>query len=186
MYFEASNNLFVANYIGNNRWGIYLSPIFVPENNTFYNNDFVNNAKQVNLGSRRIQIWDNGYPSGGNYWSNYTGTDTMKGPSQNQTGTDGIGDTPFVIGANNTDMSPLISPFNIPNLGPLPTATQTPPIQNNTTALWHLDTLNPPRFHPKLRWKHPYDAEHLPSQCLRLVPGESGQALNFSSLVPTA
>ncbi|NIV92547.1 hypothetical protein GWN42_07015 [candidate division KSB1 bacterium] len=33
-------------------------------------------------------------PAGGNYWSDYTGVDKFSGPNQNETGSDGIGDTP--------------------------------------------------------------------------------------------
>jgi len=47
-------------------------------------------------------VWDDGYPSGGNYWSDYNGTDS--------TG-DGIGDTAYVVDANNTDHYPLIGMF---------------------------------------------------------------------------
>jgi len=57
-------------------------------------------------------IWDNGYPSGGNYWSNYNGTDLYSGPCQNVTGSDGIGDTPYVIDANNQDNYPLMKPYS--------------------------------------------------------------------------
>jgi len=46
--------------------------------------------------------FDNDYPSGGNYWSNYTGYDAND---------DGIGDTPYVIDANNRDKYPLMSPY---------------------------------------------------------------------------
>jgi len=34
---------------------------------------------------------------GGNYWSDYTGLDLYSGPNQNETGSDGIGDTPYII-----------------------------------------------------------------------------------------
>jgi nitrous oxidase accessory protein NosD len=44
--------------------------------------------------------WDDGYPFGGNYWSNYTGIDEYSGPSQNETSSDGIGDTPYVVDEN--------------------------------------------------------------------------------------
>jgi hypothetical protein len=46
--------------------------------------------------------WDDGYPSGGNYWSDYTGTDANY---------DGIGDTPYTIDALNQDRYPLMGPF---------------------------------------------------------------------------
>jgi len=46
---------------------------------------------------------DDGYPSGGNYWSNYTGVDTNG---------DAIGDTFHVTDANNTDRYPLMAPFS--------------------------------------------------------------------------
>ena len=38
--------------------------------------------------------WDNGYPSGGNYWSVYSGVDNNHGINQDIPGSDGIGDTP--------------------------------------------------------------------------------------------
>jgi hypothetical protein len=62
--------------------------------------------------------WDNGYPSGGNYWSDYNGTDLYSGPYQNVTGSDGIGDTPYVIDANNTDHYPLMGAFTDFNVAP--------------------------------------------------------------------
>jgi parallel beta-helix repeat protein len=76
-------------------------------NNTIYHNNFINNNKDLkDIGgpsASRVNIWDNGYPSGGNYWSKYNGTDSNG---------DGIGDTPYILDSNNTDIYPLINPFN--------------------------------------------------------------------------
>src|SRR5213076_3134076 len=42
--------------------------------------------------------WDDGYPQGGNFWSNYRGADQCSGPGQDVcNGPDGIGDTPYPI-----------------------------------------------------------------------------------------
>jgi len=61
--------------------------------------------------------WDNGYPSGGNYWSNYTGVDLHSGSNQDETGSDSIGDTACAIDVNNTDRYPLMAPFSMFNAG---------------------------------------------------------------------
>jgi hypothetical protein len=58
--------------------------------------------------------WDNGYPSGGNYWSDYTGTDNYSGPSQNIPGSDGIGDVNYTIDANNAFNSLYLGFFHEP------------------------------------------------------------------------
>jgi len=73
-----------------------------------YHNNFINNSQQlINQGYLNV-TYDDGYPSGGNYWSDYTGNDTFSGPYQNETGSDGIGDTPYIIDTNNTDNFPLM------------------------------------------------------------------------------
>lgn len=55
-------------------------------------------------------IWDAGYPSGGNYWNDYVGVDEMRGPNQNIEGSDGIGDSAYTIRApNNIDRYPLMA-----------------------------------------------------------------------------
>jgi parallel beta-helix repeat protein len=81
------------------------------DNDIFRNNFYVYYAQQVEIRGISINVWDNGYPSGGNYWSDYNGTDSYFGPYQNVTGSDGIGDTPYVIDADNQDRYPLMHPW---------------------------------------------------------------------------
>jgi parallel beta-helix repeat protein len=86
------------------QYGLYLD---LSSENKFYHNNFIGNMYQVRSFSSLPNIWDNGYPSGGNYWDDYTGHDSYSGPYQNETGSDGIGDTPYILDTNNTDNYPL-------------------------------------------------------------------------------
>lgn len=102
---HANNNNFYANYIENNQIGASLGyKIPLETINTFYHNNFVNNAQQVNTNDTVYHngLFDNGKE--GNYWSDYSGSD-MNG--------DGIGDTPYVIDVKRQDRYPLIAPFDI-------------------------------------------------------------------------
>jgi hypothetical protein len=53
--------------------------------------------------------WDDGYPSGGNHWSDYMDNDLYRGILQNIPGPDGIGDTPYAIDADSRDGYPFYS-----------------------------------------------------------------------------
>ena len=90
------------------------------DNLVYHNTFFQYFPQQMSFGS--TNTWDNGYPSGGNYWSDYTGVDLNSGPYQNITGNDGIGDTPYIIDPNNQDRYPLMIPYGAP---PPPTYTLT-------------------------------------------------------------
>jgi hypothetical protein len=79
--------------------------------NTIHHNNFVKNTVQIYVKSSYGNIWDNGYPSGGNYWSDYNGSDCRNGADQNLAGCDGIGDSPNVIDSNNRDNHPLMKPI---------------------------------------------------------------------------
>jgi len=99
-----SGNTLVGNTCGIGFWGN-------SSNNAIYHNNFVNNAERAGS-MNSTNVWDGGYPSGGNYWSDYAGVDLYSGLYQNETGSDGIGDTSHVIDANNTDRYPLMGPIN--------------------------------------------------------------------------
>lgn len=107
LYSTSGNTVSGNNAIGNGD-GISLDS---SSNNTIDHNNFINNTQQALLSGSEPNAWDDGYPSGGNYWSNYTGFDSHSAPNQNETGSDGIGDTPYVIDANNTDHYPLMAPI---------------------------------------------------------------------------
>jgi parallel beta-helix repeat protein len=106
---EGSNNNTVSiNTVTDNRkCGIMLD---TSDNNTFFHNDLIGNTQSVEIDGGD-NIWDDGYPSGGNYCGNYTGADLYRGLYQNMSGSDGIGDVSYVIDANNGDRYPLMKPY---------------------------------------------------------------------------
>ena len=108
---RSRNNSVVENTVIDSNVGINI--FGDSDYNNIYHNNFINNIKHASCSSDSINIWDDGYPSGGNYWSDYSGVDLYSGPYQNETGSDGIGDTPYVIAKNNTDNYPLMNPWRL-------------------------------------------------------------------------
>jgi thermitase len=107
---SSDSNIIVRNGIRNNTVGISMSGLPCNDN-ILYHNNFINNTDHVLLYDSHVNVWDNGYPSGGNYWSGYMGTDHSRGPDQNVRGSDGISDMPYVVDANNLDHYPLMYPW---------------------------------------------------------------------------
>lgn len=113
---EASSNNIVGNNIVNNTCGIYSWVLCF--NNRIYHNNFIHNTKQTDdfepvymPSDRSKHIWDNGYPSGGNYWSHFYPVDTKTGPGQNVTGSDGIVDYGETVLNTGFDYYPLSAPI---------------------------------------------------------------------------
>ena len=78
-------------------------------NNSFYNNNF-NNSRQVVISTYGYaNFWDDGYPSGGNYWSDYE----ERYPNASEIDDSGIWDTPYVVDENNQDNYPLMAPISV-------------------------------------------------------------------------
>lgn len=102
----SSGNIISGNNVTDSVKGIW---VYSCSGNSIFHNRFINNTIQV-MSNDSTNIWDNGYPSGGNYWSDYNGKDMYSGVYQNETGKDLIGDTPYVIDSNNIDHYPLVNP----------------------------------------------------------------------------
>jgi len=89
-------NTVVGNNVSNSsKFAVYLVDC---EDNFFFHNNF-NNSRQV-YSSNSTSRWDN--DAEGNYWTDYTGTDSDK---------DGFGDTPYTIDTDNQDNHPLAGLF---------------------------------------------------------------------------
>ena len=117
IFLENYPSIIVGNNFENNTIGIFFS--HGASNNTIYENNFVNNQKDMDDAHSVLPIyeisvndWDNG--SRGNYWSNYNGTDNDG---------DGIGDTPHFVYENNQDNYPLMSPVDITTIPEFPSWT---------------------------------------------------------------
>ena len=111
-FYASSNNTISGNIITNNSVGVALMDVlsnateedlFFCSNNKFFHNSFINNHYGQVAGYNSPNVWDDGYPSGGNYWSDYAGVDLDH---------DGIGDTAHEIDADNIDHNPLMGMFH--------------------------------------------------------------------------
>ncbi len=135
IYFWFSSNGISGNNITDNEIGIYLDSssyssisgnattdngigILFGEHdnyhNSIYHNNFVDNTKQVTMPEAIacLNVWDDGYPSGGNYWSDHVAVDDCCGVDQDEPGSDGIVDEPYVIDEHNCDNYPLVEPWS--------------------------------------------------------------------------
>ena len=110
---EGYNSVVRNNNFQNNQVAFH---IFRGGNNQIFHNNFITNSKQVEEQHSDASqwppdayytsfnnTWNQPYPSGGNYWSDYKGNDLNN---------DGIGDTPYHIIENYTDQYPIIQPTN--------------------------------------------------------------------------
>jgi parallel beta-helix repeat protein len=106
-----SVTIICINNFTNNQKGICITESQSSIFNKIYHNNFINNdenAEDLSSWLPTENYWDNGYPSGGNYWDDYTGEDNNG---------DGIGDEPYYLdkwgwGEDPKDNYPLVLPYN--------------------------------------------------------------------------
>jgi hypothetical protein len=113
-------NVIAGNIIRNNPCGVEIYPWWpnkgtVYDSNRVYHNTFINNNLHISPDWPDTPF-DDGYPSGGNYYDDYMGVDMFSGPNQDIPGSDGIGDTPYYVYGQNypeyRDRYPLMAPWS--------------------------------------------------------------------------
>ncbi|MCK5038157.1 MAG: hypothetical protein KAS16_03565 [Thermoplasmata archaeon] len=77
-------------------------------NNQIFHNDIIGNGIQATDDSN-TNAWDVGYPSGGNFWSDYGGVDANN---------DQIGDTPYIIDGDSQDNFPIMNQYTTSSFTP--------------------------------------------------------------------
>ncbi|MCW4021762.1 MAG: right-handed parallel beta-helix repeat-containing protein [Candidatus Bathyarchaeota archaeon] len=114
-FFDSTQNIVSGNTIQDNEdYGLGLSASSL---NSITGNHFINNGQNGGYQvydpaltnsslSYSSNSWSVTYPAGGNFWSDYAGTDVKSGVYQNESSSDGIGDTPYTIYANIQDKYP--------------------------------------------------------------------------------
>jgi parallel beta-helix repeat protein len=114
LFLETENNLIVGNNITNNK-NPYVTVSNVmfwgASHNTIYHNNFIGDSSLAGNAAFNspysVNVWDNGYPSGGNYWSDYQ----KRYPSATEIDGSGIGNTSYVVDGQNIDRYPLMEPY---------------------------------------------------------------------------
>ncbi len=113
-------NYLTENKIADNNCGVQVQlSMWDPSGPTYiYHNNFLDNTIQANVSDPFLvggyPTWDDGYPSGGNYWSDYIGVDFYGGPNQDEAGSDGIWDHPYTVNYDNKDRYPFLGPSGLP------------------------------------------------------------------------
>ena len=165
---SSSTNNIIGNYVENNGDGIGLSS---SSGNMIYHNNFVDNNHQVFVDDWSANAWDDGYPSGGNYWSDYE----TRYPNATETDSSGVWNTPYIIDDNNTDHCPLINPFVLISRALTPYETQ-----GSAGWCWAASTAMVLRFYGKpvhvwdvgkMRWNPPLDVSDLVEIINEMYPG---------------
>ena len=94
--YDAYRNVFHNNTIVGNNHGILVAM----HDSKFFHNIIANSTVQAFVYFNLTNKWDNGYPSGGNYWSDYDKAGLMD---------EDIGERPYVINDYNKDDYPILN-----------------------------------------------------------------------------
>jgi parallel beta-helix repeat protein len=132
---STNNTIYGNNIIENNLAHYSFASIEISggsQNNKFYHNNIEGDSPLVHLEVATYpNLWDNGSTVGGNYWSDYMGTDGNG---------DGIGDTPYNMSASNTDNYPFINQIGTVTRSYSPYSQELSISSNSTIQAFTFDT----------------------------------------------
>jgi parallel beta-helix repeat protein len=104
--YSYGNNIINNTIRSNTLLGVYATS--TSSNNRIFHNNFISNY--FNALDDSVNLWDSGYPGGGNYWDDHpTFVDEFSGPYQTLPGSDGIIDTSYVF-EDAEDRYPFMEP----------------------------------------------------------------------------
>jgi parallel beta-helix repeat protein len=120
--FSSENNTVMNNYIANSSTWYGIASSSNSRNNKIFHNTLIDNLPTQGYDNGNSNLWNDSYPSGGNYWNDYDEliegcVDNFDGAITPQTAgsPDGICDNPYYIDADSVDYYPLIpGPDNKP------------------------------------------------------------------------
>lgn len=178
VYLSSSTNIMIAyNNISLNDYGFSL---YNSTKISVYHNSVIGNINQAYDDRGNENSWDDGYPSGGNHWSDYTGIDDCSGPNQDICpDPDGIGDTPYVIDPDTEDRYPLMSSLQILRTRPpiILQASLSGRNLENVTLNWSLSPDDGTGFESVVGYRiyrnTSYDSEGLGYALIASLPGET-------------
>jgi nitrous oxidase accessory protein len=108
--YKANNTVVVENDFHGNEYALDLRYTY---NIVFFHNNIF--GGDIYISKTGGNVWDDGYPSGGNYWaSQLNKADYYRGPNQDEPGSDGIVDKPYQIDSYNIDRYPFMNPYRPP------------------------------------------------------------------------
>lgn len=162
---NSDNNIITSNNINYNiEHCVYIAD---SNGNNIYHNNFiennVGNGVQAFDNTNNGNQWDDGYPSGGNYWSDFDepsegAFDDYTGIDQNIPGGDGLvdngsaaggGKNPYVIDSDSRDVYPLITPGPPINIRPQATYLGVQDYLEGTSGIMHIIDHT-----PELNWTY--------------------------------
>lgn len=174
IWLASTKSIIAANDFYRNKWGVFITPQWAaPHENTFYHNNFVDNAHGVFVNeSAPVQFWDNG--SEGNYWSD--------NQNAQKSGNSNVASQPYTVYAGAQDKYPLVAPYDTSKLGNQPAANPTPAVASGLVASWSFDTvdsngisLDSTGNNPAILGSTTVNKSYVP----QTVAGHSGKALAF-------
>ena len=116
-------------------------------------NYFIDNDQQVT--TTGTDKWYSDWPSYGNFWSDYSGNDVKNGRYQDQYGSDGIGDSAYLVAPSQSDRYPIF----IDTVDPVAGSRENVTLEQGNVYPFSLTNCSDDQMIVKAVWEFHYDGE---------------------------